>query len=96
MAVCIMFCVTDSLGGNAKTVMVANIGPASYNYDETLSTLRYVHNHAFPYFCILLNYEETFCTLRYIHRWQTHIQSTLDTSNSKGLGKICRVISSSR
>ena len=43
MAVCIMFCVTDSLGGNAKTVMVANIGPASYNYDETLSTLRYVH-----------------------------------------------------
>jgi hypothetical protein len=23
-------------------VMVANIGPASYNYDESLSTLRYV------------------------------------------------------
>lgn len=33
----------DSLGGNAKTVMVANIGPASYNYDETLSTLRYAN-----------------------------------------------------
>ncbi|KAI1726451.1 kinesin motor domain-containing protein [Ditylenchus destructor] len=31
----------DSLGGNSKTVMVANIGPASYNYDETLGTLRY-------------------------------------------------------
>ncbi|CAL8092389.1 unnamed protein product [Calicophoron daubneyi] len=31
----------DSLGGNAKTVMVANIGPATYNYDETLNTLRY-------------------------------------------------------
>lgn len=31
---------SDSLGGNAKTVMVANIGPASYNYDESLSTLR--------------------------------------------------------
>ena len=30
----------DSLGGNAKTVMVANIGPASYNYDETITTLR--------------------------------------------------------
>ena len=25
-----------------------------------------------------------------------HLQSTLDTSNFKGLGKICRVISSSR
>ncbi|KAK2718241.1 hypothetical protein QYM36_005532, partial [Artemia franciscana] len=31
----------DSLGGNSRTVMVANIGPASYNYDETLTTLRY-------------------------------------------------------
>lgn len=30
----------DSLGGNTKTVMVANIGPADYNYDETASTLR--------------------------------------------------------
>merc|ERR1712168_1594023 len=33
----------DSLGGNAKTVMVANIGPASYNFDETLTTLRYAN-----------------------------------------------------
>uniref|UniRef100_A0A8C4QGX6 Kinesin-like protein n=1 Tax=Eptatretus burgeri TaxID=7764 RepID=A0A8C4QGX6_EPTBU len=33
----------DSLGGNAKTVMVANIGPASYNYEESLTTLRYAN-----------------------------------------------------
>lgn len=31
----------DSLGGNSKTCMVATIGPASYNYDETNSTLLY-------------------------------------------------------
>jgi hypothetical protein len=31
----------DSLGGNAKTIMIAAIGPADYNYDETLGTLRY-------------------------------------------------------
>lgn len=31
----------DSLGGNSKTVMCATIGPASYNYEETISTLRY-------------------------------------------------------
>jgi kinesin family protein 3/17 len=42
----------DSLGGNSKTLMFANIGPAEYNYDETLSTLRYanraknIKNHA--------------------------------------------------
>jgi len=33
----------DSLGGNTKTVMVANIGPTDYNYDETISTLRYAY-----------------------------------------------------
>jgi Kinesin motor domain len=31
----------DSLGGNARTVMIANVGPADFNYDETLSTLRF-------------------------------------------------------
>lgn len=33
----------DSLGGNSKTIMVANIGPASYNYEESLTTLRYAN-----------------------------------------------------
>lgn len=31
----------DSLGGNSKTIMIANIGPSAYNYNETLTTLRY-------------------------------------------------------
>jgi kinesin family protein 3/17 len=31
----------DSLGGNTKTVMIAALSPSEYNYDETLSTLRY-------------------------------------------------------
>ena len=31
----------DSLGGNTKTVMIAACGPADYNVDETISTLRY-------------------------------------------------------
>ena len=33
----------DSLGGNTKTLMVACLSPASDNYDETLSTLRYAN-----------------------------------------------------
>ena len=33
----------DSLGGNSKTLMFANVGPADYNYDESLSTLRYAN-----------------------------------------------------
>lgn len=31
----------DSLGGNTKTLMIACVSPAEYNYEETLSTLRY-------------------------------------------------------
>jgi len=33
----------DSLGGNTKTVMIANIGPADFNYEESLSALRYAN-----------------------------------------------------
>jgi len=31
----------DSLGGNTKTVMIAAISPSGFNYDETVTTLRY-------------------------------------------------------
>jgi hypothetical protein len=37
----------DSLGGNTKTVMMAAISPADYNYSETLSTLRYASRAKF-------------------------------------------------
>lgn len=33
----------ESLGGNALTVMIANVGPAASNAEETLSTLRYAN-----------------------------------------------------
>ena len=33
----------ESLGGNARTIMLAAISPADYNYDETLGTLKYAH-----------------------------------------------------
>ena len=31
----------ESLGGNAKTAMLATLSPTLENYDETMSTLRY-------------------------------------------------------
>jgi kinesin family protein 3/17 len=33
----------DSLGGNTKTVMLVAVGPADWNFDETISTLRYAN-----------------------------------------------------
>ncbi|CAG9759578.1 unnamed protein product [Ceutorhynchus assimilis] len=34
---------TDSIGGNSKTTMIAMVGPAESNFEETISTLRYAH-----------------------------------------------------
>ena len=31
----------DSLGGNARTVMITCVSPSDYNYDETCNSLRY-------------------------------------------------------
>jgi hypothetical protein len=33
----------DSLGGNCRTVMIANIGPAESAFEETLNTLKYAN-----------------------------------------------------
>lgn len=33
----------ESLGGNSRTIMVAALSPASINYEETLSTLKYAN-----------------------------------------------------
>ena len=31
----------DSLGGNSRTVMIANVSPSSQHYEETVNTLKY-------------------------------------------------------
>lgn len=33
----------DSLGGNSKTLMIATMSPVDYNFDESVSTLRYAN-----------------------------------------------------
>lgn len=38
---CLTRILQNALGGNSKTLMICAISPATDNYDETLSTLRY-------------------------------------------------------
>ena len=33
----------DSLGGNCRTVMIANIAPSNLNYEDTHNTLKYAN-----------------------------------------------------
>lgn len=35
------FLLRDSLGGNSKTCLIANVSPASSSFSETLSTLKF-------------------------------------------------------
>lgn len=64
----------DSLGGNARTVMIAALGPASYNFSETMSTLRYAERakkienkpkvNMDPKDALLLKYQEELAALQ--------------------------------
>ena len=38
---CLTRILQNALGGNSKTLMICAISPATDNYEETLSTLRY-------------------------------------------------------
>lgn len=33
----------DSLGGNSRTIMIANISPSEFSYEETHNTLKYAN-----------------------------------------------------
>lgn len=64
----------DSLGGNAKTVMIATISPLISNYEESLSTLKYASKAKYitnapvinldPKDALLLEYEKEIKRLR--------------------------------
>ena len=40
------FLLSESLGGNSKTIMIAAVSPAAFNYDETMSTLAFADRAA--------------------------------------------------
>lgn len=86
----------DSLGGNSKTVMVATIGPADFNYEETISTLRYatrakhIRNCAKinedPKDAILRRYQEEILRLRTLleqKKFELHNRATLPPKKKK-------------
>jgi kinesin family member 3A len=75
----------DSLGGNSKTVMCANLGPASYNYDETMNTLRYATRAKWIKNAAKINEDPKDAILK---RLETEIQTLRrQLADSSGLGK---------
>jgi kinesin family protein 3/17 len=72
----------DSLGGNAKTLMVATVSPADDNYEESLSTLRYANRaksiknkpvvNADPKDAMLVQYQEEIKRLKALLEQRAH------------------------
>ena len=60
---------SDSLGGNAKTLMFVNISPAESNLDETHNSLWYGIHNFYP-LCLLKVLMPTFCFLNLIPKDQ--------------------------
>uniref|UniRef100_A0A8C6V3S6 Kinesin-like protein n=1 Tax=Neogobius melanostomus TaxID=47308 RepID=A0A8C6V3S6_9GOBI len=79
----------DSLGGNTRTLMIACLSPADYNYEETLSTLRYANRakciqnkpriNEDPKDALLRQYQEEIKKLKAI------VSGQLGTTNLTGL-----------
>ncbi|ETM42823.1 hypothetical protein L914_11596 [Phytophthora nicotianae] len=94
----------DSLGGNTKTLMVAAVSPADYNYDETLSTLRYANRakniknkpivNEDPKDAKLREYKEEIERLRKMLESQTQARGN-ELSTSSRLGTPSRPLSNS-
>lgn len=74
----------DSLGGNAKTVMVANVGPAGYNYEETLMTLRYANRAKNIKNKPIINEDPKDALLREYQEEIMRLKMALETRKKKG------------
>jgi chromosome segregation ATPase len=63
----------DCLGGNARTAMLANIGPSESSFNETMSTLRYVERAKLIMNTVRVN--ETSTDPAFVLQLQKHIVS---------------------
>lgn len=81
----------DNLGGNSRTVMLATISPASDNYEETLSTLRYadrakrIVNHA------VVNEDPNARLINDLRREVEALREMLKQATSSAAGDVQRV-----
>ncbi|KAI8822197.1 P-loop containing nucleoside triphosphate hydrolase protein, partial [Fimicolochytrium jonesii] len=76
----------DSLGGNAKTLMVATMSPASYNFEETLSTLRYANRAKNIKNKPKINEDPKDAMLREFQEEIKRLKAQLDQMDSSGTG----------
>ncbi|CAG8554395.1 7724_t:CDS:2 [Dentiscutata erythropus] len=77
----------DSLGGNAKTLMIACVSPVEYNINETISTLKYANRARNIKNTAIVNQEETgWQDIEYLQTLVLKLRAEIKTlKNSDGL-----------
>ncbi|KNC49146.1 uncharacterized protein AMSG_11851 [Thecamonas trahens ATCC 50062] len=83
----------ESLGGNAKTIMVAAISPAADNFKETLSTLRYANRASKIQNVAVINESPNEKVIRELKDEVTRLKAMLAAANGTA-GRCCRRTSS--
>jgi len=74
----------NSLGGNAKTTMIAAISPADTNYQETLSTLRYADRAKNIQNVAIVNEDANEKLIRQLREEMEALRRQLQNSNTGG------------
>ena len=77
----------NALGGNSKTVMICALSPASINYEETLSTLRYADRAKKIQNKAVINESEHDKMVRLLKEENVNLKKMIDDLNKKLLGQ---------
>jgi hypothetical protein len=76
----------NALGGNSKTVMICALSPASINYEETLSTLRYADRAKKIQNKAVINESETDKMIRCLKEENQDLKKMIEDLNRKIMG----------
>jgi hypothetical protein len=77
---------SDSLGGNSRTTMLAALSPAAINFDETLSTLRYASRARQIVNVVKVNEDPTAQLIRELQEELASIKNAIQQGNYEELG----------
>ena len=80
----------NALGGNSKTVMICALSPASINYEETLSTLRYADRAKKIQNKAVINESEHDKTVRLLKEENNELKKKIEELSKKILGGVIK------